>query len=46
MKMNRREFLKTGAAVLGAAAVTEGLTTALNQKGSVAEAAGPAPQPA
>jgi len=44
MKMDRREFLKTGAAVLGAAAVTEGLTTALNQQGSVAEAAGPAPQ--
>jgi len=44
MKMDRREFLKTGAAVLGAAAVTEGLTTVLSQKGSAAEAAGPAPQ--
>lgn len=39
--MNRRDFLKAGAVVLGAAVVSKG-TNALT-KGSLAEAAGPAP---
>ena len=41
-KMNRRDFLKAGAVVLGAAAVSKG-ASALT-KGSLAEAAGPAPE--
>lgn len=40
--MNRRDFLKAGAVVLGAAAVSKG-ANALT-KGSLAEAAGPAPE--
>ncbi len=44
MKMDRRDFLKSSAAVLGAAAVSEGISSAFAQKGSVAEAAGPAPE--
>jgi len=44
MKMNRRDFLKSSAAVLGAAAMGEGVTSALSNKGWIAEAAGPAPQ--
>ena len=40
--MNRRDFLKAGAVVLGAAAVSRG-ADALT-KGSLAEAAGPAPE--
>jgi glyoxylase-like metal-dependent hydrolase (beta-lactamase superfamily II) len=44
MKIDRREFLKSSAMVLGAAAVGEGISAGLGQKGSIAEAAGPAPQ--
>jgi len=44
MEMNRRGFLKSSAAVLGAAAVSEGISSAFKEKGSIAEAAGPAPQ--
>jgi glyoxylase-like metal-dependent hydrolase (beta-lactamase superfamily II) len=44
MSLNRREFLKSSAAVLGAAAINEGITSALSPNGSRAEAAGPAPQ--
>lgn len=44
MSMNRREFLKSGAAVLGAAAIREGMTSAFTTHGSKAEAASPAPQ--
>jgi glyoxylase-like metal-dependent hydrolase (beta-lactamase superfamily II) len=44
MKMNRRDFLKSSAAALGAAAMGEGVTSALSNKGWIAEAAGPAPQ--
>ena len=43
-KMDRREFLKFGAAALGAAALTDGLQSALTQPGSTVEAAGPAPE--
>lgn len=32
--MNRREFLKTSAVVLGAAAVSEGISTAVSEKAS------------
>ena len=44
MGMNRREFLKSSAAVLGAAAISEGITSAFSSPGSKAEAASPAPQ--
>ena len=44
MSMNRREFLKSSAAVLGAAAIREGVTSAFPAPGSKAEAASPAPQ--
>lgn len=44
MKMNRRKFLKSSAAVLGVAALSEGITSAFTPHGSKAEAAGPAPQ--
>jgi len=44
MEMNRRGFLKSSAAVLGAAAVSEGISSAFMEKGGIAEAAGPAPQ--
>lgn len=43
-KMDRREFLKFGAAALGAAALSEGLLSASTQPGSRVEAAGPAPE--
>jgi len=43
MEMNRRDFLKSGAIALGAAAVVEGVSSIV-QKGPVAHAAGPAPQ--
>ncbi len=43
MEMNRRDFLKSSAMVVGAAAVVEGVSSMV-QKGPVAEAAGPAPQ--
>jgi len=43
MKMDRRDFLKSSAAVLGAAAVTEGISSIFTKQGSIAEAAGPAP---
>ena len=42
-KVNRREFLKSSAAVLGAVAVSEGISSIVSKKDSVAEAAGPAP---
>ena len=44
MGMNRREFLKSSAAVLGAAAISEGITSAITMPGSRAEASSPAPQ--
>jgi glyoxylase-like metal-dependent hydrolase (beta-lactamase superfamily II) len=43
MEMNRRDFLKSSAKVVGAAAVAEGVSSIM-QKGAVVEAAGPAPQ--
>ncbi len=43
-KMDRREFLKFSAAALGAAALTDGLQSALTQPGPAVEAAGPAPE--
>ena len=43
MSLNRREFLKSSAAVLGAAAIREGIPSAFPTGGSKAEAAGPAP---
>ena len=43
MKMNRRDFLKSSAITLGAAAVVEGVSSIV-QKGPVAHAARPAPQ--
>jgi glyoxylase-like metal-dependent hydrolase (beta-lactamase superfamily II) len=44
MKIDRREFLKSSAVVLGAAAMTEGVSSVFAQKSSIAEAAGPVPQ--
>jgi hypothetical protein len=44
MRMNRREFLQSSAAVLGAAAISEGIPSALTTRGSKAGAASPAPQ--
>jgi len=44
MSMNRREFLKSSAAVLGAAAVSEKITSALTTSGSKAEASNSAPE--
>jgi anaerobic selenocysteine-containing dehydrogenase len=32
MEMNRRDFLKSSAAVLGAAAVSEGISSAFTEK--------------
>jgi len=43
MKVNRREFLKSSAMLLGAAAVSEGISPIVSKKGSIAEAAEPAP---
>jgi len=43
MDLNRREFLKTGAMVLGVAAATEGISSVFPQKASLAEATGPTP---
>jgi hypothetical protein len=40
MEISRRGFLKSSAAVLGAAAVSEQIYSSLSQKGSIAEAAG------
>ena len=44
MSMNRREFLKSSAAVLGAAAISKGITSAFTPHGLKAEAASHAPQ--
>jgi len=41
-KVNRREFLKSSAAVLGAVAASEGISSIVSKNGSVAEAAEPA----
>ena len=43
MELNRREFLKSSGAVLGAGALGEGISTLAARKGSVAEAAALAP---
>ena len=42
-KVNRREFLKSSAAVLGAVAMSEGISSIVSKNGSAAEAAEPAP---
>jgi len=44
MKLNRREFLKSGGVACGAAALSTGLSTLVAQNGSVAEAAGTPPE--
>jgi glyoxylase-like metal-dependent hydrolase (beta-lactamase superfamily II) len=43
-KIDRRDFLKLGAAALGAAVVAEGIPSALTQPGFRIEAAGPTPE--
>ena len=43
MKLNRRDFLKSSGALLGTAVLGEKISTLATQKGSVAEAAEPAP---
>jgi glyoxylase-like metal-dependent hydrolase (beta-lactamase superfamily II) len=42
-RIDRREFLKSSAAVLGAVAVSEGISSIVSKNGSSAEAAEPAP---
>jgi glyoxylase-like metal-dependent hydrolase (beta-lactamase superfamily II) len=41
--INRRDFLKSSAMVLGAAAATGGISSLVSEQGSIAEAAEPAP---
>ncbi len=43
-QLDRRDFLKTGASILGAAALGESISTVFSKGISSAEAAGPDPQ--
>jgi nitrous oxide reductase len=42
-KVNRREFLKSSAAVLGSVAVSEGISSIVSKNSSATEAAEPSP---